>query len=147
MSKLKKLPQITAKLLHIPMVIVLSAIGIFFAVLIVQMLIAILMHSTPWTENVDAIIEEVFMILLVIELIAAIKVYLTQNYHFPLRFFFYIGITDIVRHIIIERTNPEKVLTLTIALLMITIAFSILEIKSRYLRGKLFKSDDEAPEL
>lgn len=146
MRLVKKMPKLIAKLIHIPTVVVLSAIGVFFSVVIIQMLIEILLSSN-WTRNVDVILEEVFMIFLLVEIVAAIKIYLTQNYHFPLRFFFYIGMTDIVRHIIIDRAYPEKVLTLTIALLIITVAFSILEVKSRYLKGKQFKSDEEAPEL
>ena len=150
MSKSGEKTKLIAEILHFFGIITFTAIGVLFSMMIVKLLIEIFTEGLPWNSNPDLILEKTFLIFLFIEIIAAIKIYFTRNFHFPLRFFFYIGMTDLIRKIIISLDQPDKALTLTIALLIITIAFSLLEIKSKYLhkkQNKPFKSEEEQMEI
>jgi len=54
------------------------------------------------TGNYQHFIEEILVFFLYFEFVALIVKYFKNNYHFPLRYFIYIGITAIVRLIIVE---------------------------------------------
>ncbi|MBE5100246.1 phosphate-starvation-inducible PsiE family protein, partial [Priestia aryabhattai] len=42
-----------------------------------------------------------------------------ENYHFPLRYFLYIGITALIRLVIVEHDNPVNTLLHTCAILVL----------------------------
>ncbi len=47
--------------------------------------------------------------------------YFQSGYHFPLRYFVYIGITAIIRLIIVDHKNPFDTLAYAIAILILVI--------------------------
>ena len=61
------------------------------------------------------------------EIVALIVKYFKNNYHFPLRYFIYIGITAIVRLIIVQHDNPYSVLIWSGAILLLVISLAIAE--------------------
>lgn len=63
-------------------------------------------------------IEEIVVFFLYFEFVALIVKYFKNNYHFPLRYFIYIGITAIVRLIIVQHDNPYSVLIWSGAILL-----------------------------
>ena len=72
-------------------------------------------------------IEEIVVFFLYFEFVALIVKYFKNNYHFPLRYFIYIGITAIVRLIIVQHDNPYSVLIWSGALLLLVISLAIAE--------------------
>ncbi len=72
-------------------------------------------------------IEEILVFFLYFEFIALIVKYFKNNYHFPLRYFIYIGITAIVRLIIVEHDDPKSVLVWSAAILLLVISLAIAE--------------------
>ena len=72
-------------------------------------------------------IEEIVVYFLYFELVALIVKYFKNNYHFPLRYFIYIGITAIVRLIIVQHDNPYSVLIWSGAILLLVISLAIAE--------------------
>ena len=72
-------------------------------------------------------IEEIVVFFLYFELVALIVKYFKNNYHFPLRYFIYIGITAIVRLIIVQHDNPYSVLIWSGAILLLVISLAIAE--------------------
>lgn len=72
-------------------------------------------------------IEEILVFFLYFEFVALIVKYFKNNYHFPLRYFIYIGITAIVRLIIVEHDNPLNVLIWAAAILLLVISLAIAE--------------------
>ncbi len=66
-------------------------------------------------------IEGLVVYFLYFEFIALIVKYFQSGYHFPLRYFIYIGITAIVRLIIIDHKQPLDVLTYSGAILLLVI--------------------------
>ena len=72
-------------------------------------------------------IEEILVFFLYFEFVALIVKYFKNNYHFPLRYFIYIGITAIVRLIIVQHDNPYSVLIWSGAILLLVISLAIAE--------------------
>lgn len=67
------------------------------------------------------LIEGLVVYFLYFEFIALIVKYFQSGYHFPLRYFIYIGITAIVRLIIIDHKDPQDVLIYSGAILVLVI--------------------------
>jgi len=66
-------------------------------------------------------IEALVVYFLYFEFLALIVKYFQSGYHFPLRYFVYIGITAIVRLIIIDHKSPSDVLIYSGAILILVI--------------------------
>ena len=77
------------------------------------------------TGNYQRFIEEILVFFLYFEFVALIVKYFKNNYHFPLRYFIYIGITAIVRLIIVEHNDPKSVLIWSAAILLLVISLAI----------------------
>lgn len=67
------------------------------------------------------LIEGIVIYFLYFEFIALIVKYFQSGYHFPLRYFVYIGITAIIRLIIVDHKNPLDTLAYSIAILILVV--------------------------
>ncbi|MFV9668827.1 phosphate-starvation-inducible protein PsiE [Pantoea sp. ARC607] len=67
------------------------------------------------------LIEGIVIYFLYFEFIALIVKYFQSGYHFPLRYFVYIGITAIIRLIIVDHKNPFDTLCYSAAILILVI--------------------------
>ncbi|QCR37439.1 phosphate-starvation-inducible protein PsiE [Nissabacter sp. SGAir0207] len=67
------------------------------------------------------LIEGIVIYFLYFEFIALIVKYFASGYHFPLRYFIYIGITAIVRLIIVDHKNPVDTLLYSAAILVLVV--------------------------
>lgn len=65
------------------------------------------------------LIEGIVIYFLYFEFIALIVKYFQSGYHFPLRYFVYIGITAIIRLIIVDHKNPFDTLCYSGAILIL----------------------------
>lgn len=65
------------------------------------------------------LIDGIVIYFLYFEFIALIVKYFQSGYHFPLRYFVYIGITAIIRLIIVDHKNPLDTLAYSIAILIL----------------------------
>lgn len=64
------------------------------------------------------------------EFILMIIKYFKENYHFPLRFFMYIGITATIRVIIVDHESGLETLYFSLSILMLVIGYGIIRILS-----------------
>ncbi|MGP3593620.1 phosphate-starvation-inducible protein PsiE [Vagococcus sp. WN89Y] len=71
------------------------------------------------------LVEGLVVYFLYFEFIALIVKYFQSGLHFPLRYFVYIGITAIVRLIIIDHDSPMDVLIYSAAILLLVITLWI----------------------
>ena len=69
-----------------------------------------------------ALVEGLVVYFLYFEFIALIVKYFQSGFHFPLRYFVYIGITAIVRLIIVDHKSPTDVLIYSGAIVLLVIA-------------------------
>ncbi|CAX57834.1 MULTISPECIES: phosphate-starvation-inducible protein PsiE [Erwinia] len=67
------------------------------------------------------LIDGIVIYFLYFEFIALIVKYFQSGYHFPLRYFVYIGITAIIRLIIVDHKNPVDTLAYSIAILILVV--------------------------
>lgn len=67
------------------------------------------------------LIEGIVIYFLYFEFIALILKYFQSGYHFPLRYFVYIGITAIIRLIIVDHKNPFDTLCYSAAILILVV--------------------------
>ncbi|WP_312241031.1 phosphate-starvation-inducible protein PsiE [Pantoea sp.] len=67
------------------------------------------------------LIEGIVIYFLYFEFIALIVKYFQSGYHFPLRYFVYIGITAIIRLIIVDHKNPFDTLCYSVAIFMLVV--------------------------
>ncbi|WP_380182730.1 phosphate-starvation-inducible protein PsiE [Kalamiella sp. sgz302252] len=67
------------------------------------------------------LIEGIVIYFLYFEFIALIVKYFQSGYHFPLRYFVYIGITAIIRLIIVDHKNPFDTLAYSVAILILVV--------------------------
>ena len=76
---------------------------------------------TPEPTSKYRLVEGLVVYFLYFEFIALIVKYFQSGFHFPLRYFVYIGITAIVRLIIIDHESPMAVLIYSAAILFLVI--------------------------
>ena len=76
---------------------------------------------TPEPTSKYRLVEGLVVYFLYFEFIALIVKYFQSGFHFPLRYFVYVGITAIVRLIIIDHESPMAVLIYSAAILILVI--------------------------
>ncbi|WP_409302986.1 phosphate-starvation-inducible protein PsiE [Peribacillus sp. SCS-155] len=82
-----------------------------------------------FTPNLDIKydhLERILVFFLYFEFIAMIAKYFQEEYHFPIRYFLYIGITAMVRLIIVYHDNPLHTLLFTLATLVLILGFVLM---------------------
>lgn len=84
-------------------------------------LIALLIHPNEKFQ----IVEKIVIFFLYFEFLALIVQYFKYNYHFPLRYFLYIGITAMVRLIIVDHSNAMHTLLFALAILVMVVALYV----------------------
>lgn len=76
-----------------------------------------------WSKEASyLVIEKIVVYFLYFEFLALIVKYFKTNYHFPLRYFLYIGITAMVRLIIVDHSDPIGTLLFACAIFVMVIA-------------------------
>ncbi|MGR6342321.1 phosphate-starvation-inducible protein PsiE [Priestia megaterium] len=91
-------------------------------------------HFSIFNRGIEThykIFESILVFFLYFEFIAMIVKYFQENYHFPLRYFLYIGITALIRLVIVEHDNPANTLLHTCAILVLTISYAIIKFSSK----------------
>lgn len=76
--------------------------------------------SKPYTPY--KLVESIIVYFLYFEFIALIIKYFKSNYHFPLRYFIYIGITALIRLIIVSHEEPFETLLYAGSILILVVA-------------------------
>ncbi|MEQ4542948.1 MAG: phosphate-starvation-inducible protein PsiE, partial [Pantoea agglomerans] len=83
--------------------------------------LANMLFNTSEQSSSYLLIEGIVIYFLYFEFIALIVKYFQSGYHFPLRYFVYIGITAIIRLIIVDHKNPFDTLCYSAAILILVI--------------------------
>ncbi|WP_214814633.1 phosphate-starvation-inducible protein PsiE [Exiguobacterium sp. s196] len=77
-------------------------------------------------ENQYKLLERILIFFLYFEFIAMIIKYFQGHYRFPLRYFLYIGITAMIRLIIVYHENPIDTLLYASAILVLIVGYYIM---------------------
>ena len=76
-------------------------------------------------------LEKILIFFLYFEFISMIVKYFKEDYHFPLRYFIYIGITAMIRLIIVEHDNAVNTLLYSLVILVLIIGYYIMHMTPR----------------
>jgi len=116
--------------------IALLGVGIALCIALVNSLINL--GGITWANINDEstyynLIEELITFFLYFEFIALIVKYFKNNFHFPLDFFLYIGITALVRLLIIDHESALDMLLWSISIFVLVCCLVLVE---RFLNNK-----------
>ncbi|MBY0123054.1 phosphate-starvation-inducible protein PsiE [Bacillus sp. S/N-304-OC-R1] len=76
-------------------------------------------------------LANILIFFLYFEFISMIVKYFRENYHFPLRYFIYIGITAMLRLIIVDHENPIHTFFYSLVIVILIIGYYIMHITPR----------------
>lgn len=82
--------------------------------------------GTSDATNFQHFLEQILVFFLYFEFISMIVKYFRENYHFPMRYFLYIGITAMIRLIIVDHDNPFNTLLHAFVILTLTLSYYII---------------------
>jgi protein PsiE len=128
-KELNFLLQIIPKTLQIVLNISLSFLAIILSFLLIKELI-IFSHLLLDKETNDykLFLANILIFFLYFEFITMIVKYFKEDYHFPMRYFIYIGITAMIRLIIVDHNQALDTLLYSIVILVLIIGYFIMNI-------------------
>lgn len=124
-SFVKKVPYILQWILNSSLVILALVLCILLANEVLQF-IRLLWQGQP--NNYSIFLEHILIFFLYFEFISMIVKYFKEDYHFPLRYFIYIGITAMIRLIIVEHHNALDTLLYALVILVLIIGYYIMHL-------------------
>ena len=110
--------------------IALVGVGIALCIALINTLISlgfITWANIQGYSTYSLLIEELITFFLYFEFIALIVKYFKNNFHFPLNFFLYIGITAIVRLVIIDHESSYDNLIWSVAIFVLVCSLVLVE--------------------
>lgn len=110
--------------------IALVGVGIALCIALINTLISlgyVTLANIQGYSTYSLLIEELITFFLYFEFIALIVKYFKNNFHFPLDFFLYIGITAIVRLLIIDHTSAFDNLIWSLAIFVLVCSLVLVE--------------------
>ena len=116
--------------------IALVGVGIALCIALINTLISlgfITWANIQGYSTYSLLIEELITFFLYFEFIALIVKYFKNNFHFPLDFFLYIGITALVRLLIIDHESALDMLLWSISIFVLVCCLVLVE---RFLNNK-----------
>ncbi|GJH41997.1 phosphate-starvation-inducible protein PsiE [Pasteurella canis] len=105
--------------LNISLVILAMILVIFLAQETYSLALVLLIETNKASY---LLIEKIVVYFLYFEFLALIVKYFKTNYHFPLRYFLYIGITAMVRLIIVDHSSAINTLLFSGSILLMVLA-------------------------
>ena len=125
---LHSIPRILQVILNFSLV----ALAVILCFLLIKELIIFfqLLMQTG-SNDYKVFLEGILTFFLYFEFIAMIVKYFEEQYHFPLRYFIYIGITAMIRVIIVEHSDPVSTLLFSLVILVLIIGYFIMNLTPR----------------
>ncbi|WP_246942834.1 phosphate-starvation-inducible protein PsiE [Bacillus pinisoli] len=135
---IKMIPKVFQVILNVSLIL-LAIILSFLLIKELIMFVEVLLSYDSGNKDYRLFLEHILIFFLYFEFIAMIVKYFKEDYHFPMRYFLYIGITAMVRLIIVDHYNPMNTLLYALVILILIIGYFIMNITPRNRPdGKLF---------
>lgn len=127
---MKSIYSSITRILVLIMNITLFLVGIVLCGAVIDTLINL--GQTAWTGffkhgEFSALIEELIIFFLYFEFLALIVKYFKNNYHFPLDYFLYIGITAMVRLLIVSHESALDIMAWSLSILVLVVSLVLVE--------------------
>lgn len=124
----KLIPQVLQAILNGSLVVL--ALVLAFLMLRELFGFVILLFETSHADYKE-VLADILVFFLYFEFITMIVKYFKEDYHFPLRYFIYIGITAMIRLIIVEHDDPLHTLMFALVILVLIICYFIINMTPR----------------
>lgn len=99
--------------------------------LIKELFVFVQMLIESESTDYKRFLANILIFFLYFEFIAMIVKYFKEDYHFPLRYFIYIGITAMIRLIIVNHDSAVNTLLYSLVILILIIGYFIMNITPR----------------
>ncbi|MFD0695245.1 phosphate-starvation-inducible protein PsiE [Paenibacillus sp. GCM10027628] len=106
----------------------LTLLGLILTFFMIRELANIFQYTFDPSSNVHEILQDILVFFLYFAFISMVVKYFKENYHFPIRYLLYIGITATIRFIIVNQGKPQENLFLSAVIFVLLVSF-LLEIK------------------
>lgn len=140
-----QLVKAVPKFLQLFLNVCLVLLALILAFLLMKELIEFLnILLTGGTSDYKLFLANILIFFLYFEFITMIIKYFKEDYHFPLRYFIYIGITAMIRLIIVEHDHPINTLIYALIILILIVSYFIINITplERPVRSSLLTKKD-----
>lgn len=132
LAKVNRMKTVIPQLLQIILNISLTILGIVLSIMmIIELVEFVQMVFTSEKRDYKYFLANILVFFLYFEFITMIVKYFKEDYHFPLRYFLYIGITAMVRLIIVEHESARDTLIFSLVILVMIIGYYIINITPR----------------
>lgn len=124
-----KLIKAIPKSLQVFLNICLVLLAVILSFLLMKELLEFLRIFVEGSSNdYKLFLANILIFFLYFEFITMIIKYFKEDYHFPLRYFIYIGITAMIRLIIVEHDHPVNTLIYSLVILVLIVGYYIINI-------------------
>ncbi|MEI4771855.1 phosphate-starvation-inducible protein PsiE [Psychrobacillus sp. FJAT-51614] len=96
--------------------------------LIKELTVFVKMLLMEGSSDYKQFLANILIFFLYFEFITMIVKYFKEDYHFPLRYFLYVGITAMIRLIIVEHDHPIDTLLYSLVILILIIGYFIMNV-------------------
>lgn len=128
----KSLKDIIPKLLQVILNIGLTVLALALCVMLfMEMVDFVKFIMSGEKQDYKYFLSNILVFFLYFEFITMIVKYFKEDYHFPLRYFMYIGITAMLRLIIVEHESAMDTLIFALVILILIISYYIINITPR----------------
>ena len=128
----KPFREFIAKVLQVILNIGLTVLAVALCVmLIIEMVEFLKFIVSGEKQEYKYFLAKILVFFLYFEFITMIVKYFKEDYHFPLRYFMYIGITAMLRLIIVEHETAMDTLLFALVILILIIGYYIINITPR----------------
>lgn len=132
LSKPKPFKEIIPKVLQIILNIGLTVLALALCVMLIIEMVELLKFIINGEKHeYKYFLAKILVFFLYFEFITMIVKYFKEDYHFPLRYFMYIGITAMLRLIIVEHESAMDTLIFAGVILILIISYYIINITPR----------------
>ncbi len=125
---LHSIPRILQVILNVSLVVLAVILSLL---LIKELIVFFQLLLQTGSNDYKVFLESILIFFLYFEFIAMIVKYFEEQYHFPIRYFIYIGITAMTRLIIVEHSNPASTLLYALVILVLIIGYFIMNLTPR----------------
>ena len=130
-NKTNYLLEIVPRVVQFVLNTTLAILALFITCLLIKELIGFIELVKEEHLDYHVFLERILIFFLYFEFISMIIKYFKENYHFPMRYFLYIGITALIRLIIVNHSEAMQTLLYALAVLILIIGYFIMNLTPR----------------
>ena len=119
---LSLVPKIFQHVLNVCLIL----LAMILSFLLVRELVECVHILLDGSRDYKKFLANILLFFLYFEFITMIVKYFKEDYHFPMRYFLYIGITAMIRQIIVEHEEPLDTLLNSVVILILIVGYFIM---------------------